>query len=119
MTPDPFASPYHSPALVVEVIELLGHGTLVLDGTLGGGGHSAALLEAGVGRVIGVDRDPEALSEATTRLASFAESGRFVAIAGNYSRLDTIDALQGLRFTGILLDLGISSHQIDDTRRGF
>ncbi len=110
---------YHAPALAREVVQLLGHGPLVLDGTLGGGGHSAALLDAGAGRVIGVDRDPDALSEASSRLASFSADGRFTAISGNYARLDAIAALHDLRFSGILLDLGISSHQIDDTRRGF
>jgi 16S rRNA (cytosine1402-N4)-methyltransferase len=104
---------------VHEVVELLRGGPLVLDGTLGGGGHSAALLDAGVARVIGVDRDPEALVEATTRLASYVEAGRFTAVASNYAQLDTVSALHGLKFSGILLDLGISSHQIDDTRRGF
>jgi 16S rRNA (cytosine1402-N4)-methyltransferase len=104
---------------VHEVVELLRGGPLVLDGTLGGGGHSAALLDAGVARVIGVDRDPEALAEATTRLASYLEAGRFTAVASNYAQLDTVHDLHGLKFSGILLDLGISSHQIDDTRRGF
>src|SRR5882757_4268913 len=51
-------SEYHAPALVGAVVELLGHASFVLDGTLGGGGHSAALLDAGVARVIGIDRDP-------------------------------------------------------------
>ena len=60
---------YHAPALVGDVIELLGGGTLVLDGTLGGGGHSAALLDAGVSRVIGIDRDPDALQAARARFA--------------------------------------------------
>jgi 16S rRNA (cytosine1402-N4)-methyltransferase len=110
---------YHSPALAAEVVALLGGSALVLDGTLGGGGHSAALLEHGVGRVIGVDRDPDALAEASARLADAAASGRFAAYRGNYSAIDAIPALADLRFTGILLDLGISSHQIDDASRGF
>ena len=70
---------YHAPVLVTEVVGLLGGAHQVLDGTLGGGGHSAALLEAGVDRVIGVDRDPEALASATERLAVYAGAGRFVA----------------------------------------
>jgi 16S rRNA (cytosine1402-N4)-methyltransferase len=110
---------YHSPALATEVVELLGGSALVLDGTLGGGGHAAALLESGVGRVIGIDRDPEALAEATARLADAAAAGRFAAYRGNYSAIDSIPAIADLRFTGILLDLGISSHQIDDAARGF
>ena len=110
---------YHAPALVDDIVELLGHASLVLDGTLGGGGHSAALLAAGVGKVIGIDRDPEAIASARARLASEAAAGRFETYNGNYSELGQIPALQPLRFSGILLDLGISSHQIDDASRGF
>src|SRR5215213_2314667 len=106
--PAPWQTDYHSPALAQEIIELLQGSALVLDGTLGGGGHAAALLESGVGRVIGVDRDPEALAEATTRLADAAAAGRFSAHRGNYAAIDSIPAIAGLRFTGILLDLGIS-----------
>ena len=110
---------YHSPALANEVVALLGGSALVLDGTLGGGGHAAALLESGVGRVIGIDRDPDALAEATARLADASAAGRFAAYPGNYAAIDSIPAIADLRFTGILLDLGISSHQIDDAARGF
>ena len=112
-------SDYHAPALVAPVVELLGHLPLVLDGTLGGGGHSAALLDAGVARVIGIDRDPDALAAASARLADASRAGRFVAYRGNYAALDEIAVLAGLQFNGILLDLGISSHQIDDSARGF
>lgn len=112
-------SSYHVPALVAPVLELLGASALVLDCTLGGGGHSAALLDAGVPRVLGIDRDPDALAAATARLAEAEATGRFVAHRGNYAASEAIGALDGLRFDGILLDLGISSHQIDDTMRGF
>jgi len=91
----------------------------VLDGTLGGGGHSLALLEGGSDLVIGIDRDPDALEEAQRRLSSFAAAGHFRAYLGNYAALDEIPELAGQRFDGILLDLGISSRQIDDPRRGF
>jgi len=110
---------YHSPALAAEVVELLGGSALVLDGTLGGGGHSAALLEYGVERVVGVDRDPDAIAEATVRLDHAMAAGRFAAYRGNYAAIDGIPEIADLRFTGILLDLGISSHQIDDAARGF
>jgi len=110
---------YHAPALVDAVVELLGRGTLVLDGTLGGGGHSAALLDAGVARVIGIDRDQDALDAATAHLAAESSAGRFEAHKANYADLDRVPSLHDLRFTGILLDLGISSHQIDDASRGF
>ena len=117
--PPNWQTDYHSPALADEVVTLLGGAAVVLDGTLGGGGHAAALLESGVGRVIGIDRDPDALVEAGSRLAAEAARGRFAAYQGNYAAIDEIPALAGLRFNGILLDLGISSHQIDDASRGF
>ncbi|MBA3673189.1 MAG: 16S rRNA (cytosine(1402)-N(4))-methyltransferase RsmH [Gemmatimonadaceae bacterium] len=110
---------YHVPALVGPVLELLRGALLVLDGTLGGGGHAAALLLAGADQVLGLDRDPEALRAASARLASFESAGRFAAHRGNYAALDLITPSTDLRFDGILLDLGISSHQIDDTARGF
>ena len=115
----PWQTDYHSPALADEVVTLLGGAELVLDGTLGGGGHAAALLESGVERVIGIDRDPEALAEARARLAAASARGRFAAYQGNYAAIDAIPAIADLRFNGILLDLGISSHQIDDASRGF
>ena len=111
-------SAYHAPVLAAEILELLRGARTVLDGTLGGGGHSAALLEAGA-RVVGVDRDPEALAAARARLSGYERDGRFTAVQGNYADVDEIGALAGLRFDGILLDLGISSHQIDDLARGF
>jgi 16S rRNA (cytosine1402-N4)-methyltransferase len=114
-----FDSGYHAPALVAPVVELLGGRALVLDGTLGGGGHSAALLDAGVLRVVGLDRDPDALAAARERLAQAGLARRFEAHQGNYAGVGAVPALAGLRFDGILLDLGISSHQIDDAARGF
>jgi 16S rRNA (cytosine1402-N4)-methyltransferase len=112
-------SAYHAPALVAPVLDLLGGAQLILDGTLGGGGHSAALLDAGVPHVIGIDRDPAALAAATCRLEAAGREGRFESHRGNYADLDAILSLAGRRFDGILLDLGISSHQIDDATRGF
>jgi 16S rRNA (cytosine1402-N4)-methyltransferase len=112
-------SAYHAPVLAREVIELLSGCETVLDGTLGGGGHSLALLEAGVKQVTGIDRDPDALDAARIRLASFASNGRFRAYLGNFAEIAEIPELADQRFAGILLDLGISSHQIDDARRGF
>jgi 16S rRNA (cytosine1402-N4)-methyltransferase len=69
--------------------------------------------------VVGVDRDPQALAAATTRLHDFAVAGRFSAVQSNYADLDSLASLEGLTFDGILLDLGISSHQVDDEERGF
>ena len=89
-----------------------------LDGTLGGGGHSQALLEASApdGVVVGVDRDPSALAAATQRLQPYSE--RFSALRGTFDSLDTLAGEQG-PFDGILLDLGVSSPQLDRPERGF
>ena len=116
--PGRWDSAYHAPVLAPQILELLADARTVLDGTLGGGGHSAMFLEAGK-TVVALDRDPEALAVARARLAEAARDGRFRAVEGNYADVDRNDALAGLRFDGILLDLGISSHQIDDTARGF
>ena len=113
----PAAAAYHTPVLATEVVELLRGAARVLDGTLGGGGHSEALLEAGVGQVIGVDRDPEAVAAARARLDAFARAGRFEAHVGNYA--DVAGTVAGHPFDGALLDLGVSSHQFDDVERGF
>jgi len=105
--------------LAAETIGFLGTSKRVLDCTLGGGGHSQALLEAGVQTVIGVDRDPDALAAATQRLEGYATAGRFSAVQSNYADVTDAPALDGLTFDGILLDLGISSHQVDAESRGF
>lgn len=117
-TGTPWDTDYHAPVLVDEATRLLGGPHRVLDCTLGGGGHSAALLHSGAD-VTAVDRDPQAVAAAAERLAAFAAASRFRAHLANYARLDLVDALRGARFAGILLDLGISSHQIDDAERGF
>jgi 16S rRNA (cytosine1402-N4)-methyltransferase len=114
-----FDSAYHAPVLVAEVVDLLRGRRTVLDCTLGGGGHSSALLAAGVENIVGIDRDPDALAAAGERLREFSDAGRFRSVQSNYASLDEVPALDGLAFDGILLDLGISSHQIDDTDRGF
>ena len=111
-------STYHAPVLVAEVARLFIDAQMLLDGTLGGGGHSAALLEQGAA-VVGLDRDPEAIAAARARLAEYEATGRFRAIRGNFASIHEIDALRDQTFDGILLDLGISSHQIDSADRGF
>src|ERR1044072_2167697 len=110
-------SSYHTPVLAREVVELLQNAKTVLDGTLGGGGHSGALLESGVPRVIGIDRDPDALASARVRLESQERGRRFSAVAGNYS--GAAEFLPDTRFDGVLLDLGVSSRQFDAAERGF
>lgn len=89
----------------------------IVDGTLGGGGHSEVFLEAGA-KVLGIDRDPEALIHARTRLAAYAD--RFSTWEGNFSQLQEIPEIRnGRRADGLLLDLGVSSRQLDSPARGF
>ncbi len=109
---------YHVPVLLEPVLVLLGNAHTVLDCTLGGGGHSAALVEQGA-RVTGIDRDPRALAAARDRLADAERASRFRALLGNYADLDLAGLAPVERFDGILLDLGVSSHQFDDPGRGF
>ena len=111
-------SSYHAPVMVDEVLGLLEGAKQVLDCTLGGGGHSEALLAAG-SSVVALDRDEAAITEARKRLASHEASGRFLALRGNFSEIDAIPELSGRTFDGILADLGVSSHQIDADERGF
>jgi 16S rRNA (cytosine1402-N4)-methyltransferase len=111
-------SDYHAPVLAAEVVHLFDGAKTVLDGTLGGGGHSLALLARGA-NVTSVDRDPQAVSAARERLASYEAAGRFRTVLGNYADIAHLRELDGARFDGILLDLGVSSHQLDDPARGF
>jgi 16S rRNA (cytosine1402-N4)-methyltransferase len=112
-------SAYHAPVLVDEVVSLLRGRRTALDCTLGGGGHALALLESGVDSVTALDRDPEAIAAARARLSPFERAGRFRAILGNYALVDEIAELREERFDAVLLDLGVSSHQIDAPARGF
>ncbi|PLX46443.1 MAG: 16S rRNA (cytosine(1402)-N(4))-methyltransferase [Deltaproteobacteria bacterium] len=116
------AEPYHIPVLKEEVVEELvtDTGGIYVDGTLGGGGHTEAILErlSPAGRVIGIDRDPEALERCRERFDG--HEGRLTLIKGNYSEVDSL--LKGLgikEVTGVLLDLGVSSRQLDEGERGF
>jgi len=98
--------------MVDEVVRFLGEASTVIDATLGAGGHAEALLDAGVERVIGLDRDPEAIELATRRLAGFGE--RFTAVRTRFSQLPAEN-----RVDGVLYDLGVSSMQLDRPERGF
>ncbi len=111
---------YHAPVLAERVVELLdprGNG-LWLDGTVGGGGHARVLLERCADcRLLAVDRDPEALDEARAALAQFGGRVRFV-LARFDEAIDDLE-VRDRGLDGALLDLGISSHQVDEDRRGF
>jgi 16S rRNA (cytosine1402-N4)-methyltransferase len=104
--------------LLSEVETLFDGASNILDCTLGGGGHTAALLENGM-RVTGIDRDPRALAAARDRLSDRERAGVFRALLGNYADLEGAGLAYSELFDGILLDLGVSSHQFDDMSRGF
>jgi len=111
----------HQPVLCAEVLSILLPlaGKTVVDGTLGLGGHSEALLqEDDTVRVIGIDRDGEAIALATQRLARFGT--RFEAIHGNFRSLSQhLDDIGIKAVDGLLLDIGVSSLQLDKGERGF
>ena len=112
----------HQPVLLREVIELIGvkRDGVYIDGTLGGGGHAEAILQqAGEGgRLLGMDRDLDALARTRQRLAPFGS--RCLLIHGNFSDMTALAHTHGFdAVDGILLDLGMSSDQVDNADRGF
>lgn len=110
---------YHRPVMPQEIAEWMQAGAdkFIIDGTLGGGGHSEMFLESGA-RVLGIDRDPEALAHARERLVGFGD--RFSTWEGNFSQLAEVPEIRrGAQADGILLDLGVSSRQLDSAVRGF
>ncbi len=112
--------PVHEPVLLVETLTLLdpARGGLFVDCTVGLGGHSRALLEAGAERVIGLDRDVDALQHAATVLASFGD--RVELVHADYRELDRVLDDRGIAAVdGTLADLGVSSMQLDTEGRGF
>ncbi len=109
----------HASVLSREVVEILrpAPGRVLLDCTLGGGGHAELLLEAGA-QVIGVDRDPRALAAARARLARYGEAFRAVRADFRDAR-GVLDALGLEGVDGAVADLGVSSPQLDEAERGF
>jgi 16S rRNA (cytosine1402-N4)-methyltransferase len=119
MSADPHSPGYHEPVLLRETIELLqpAPGKVFFEGTLGGGGHTRALLEAGA-TVISTDQDPEAIAEAGAKLAEFGD--RVIIRRANFAEVSRILAELGITtLHGALFDLGVSSHQFDTPERGF
>jgi 16S rRNA (cytosine1402-N4)-methyltransferase len=112
----------HQPVLLGEIIDALSpkSGGIYLDGTVGAGGHSAAILKASSpkGRLLGLDVDPNALTLAEQALAPF--NNRFQLIKANFGEMEIITRQAGFfPCDGILLDLGVSSIQLDQSDRGF
>jgi len=114
----------HIPVMLEEVLKFLqpSAGGHYVDGTVGGGGHTGAILErsAPSGRVLGIDSDVQALARVERRLASAVQDGRLVLVHGNFAELARIVDEAGFvsSVDGILLDLGFSSDQMDDPQRG-
>lgn len=110
---------YHETVLLNETASAVrpAKGKIIVDGTLGGGGHAEQLLEKGA-TVYGIDRDPEALAYASQRLARFGD--RFQTIQGNYCDAPTLLRERNIHsIDGFTLDLGVSSRQFDAATRGF
>src|SRR5258708_8243624 len=114
----------HVPVMLEEVLRFLrpkpgGH---YIDGTVGGGGHTAAILERSApdGKVLGIDTDIQALVRGRDRLSDYVSNGRLVLVHGNFVELARIvDEAGFVSVHGILADLGFSSDQMDDPQRGF
>ena len=133
--------PGHQPVLLEEVLKYLSPkpGGMYIDGTVGGGGHTEAILarSAPDGKVLGIDTDAQALERVGKRLASMVNNGRLTLVQGNFAELarivqneaDFVSSIDGGHdeggrdqsrpYNGILLDLGFSSYQMDDPQRGF
>ncbi len=112
----------HVPVLMNEVLDVLRvrDGGVYADATVGGGGHALAILQkAGVkGTLLAMDRDFDAIDRVKTRLAGYA--GQMSLVHANYSEIAVVAKTQGIGpFDGVLMDLGVSSFQIDDPERGF
>ena len=110
----PTSSPFHVPVLLGSVLDLAEGAGRAVDATLGDGGHSVALLERGV-EILGIDRDPQAIARARERLG-----GRRIRFLHTpYDSPEALTAISGFRPNLILLDLGVSSRQLDQMERGF
>ena len=110
---------YHRPVLAKETIELLAPrpGSLILDGTCGGGGHTEAILLTGA-NVLALDQDPDALAFAAARLTNFGD--RVTLRRANFREAGRVlDELGIAQIGGALLDLGVSSRQLENADRGF
>jgi 16S rRNA (cytosine1402-N4)-methyltransferase len=112
----------HVPVLVNEVIGALAitGSETVVDGTFGAGGYTRAMLSVGAGRVIGFDRDPDAIEAGRSLVPDHIDSGRLELIQENFSQMDRALADRGIGLVdAIALDIGVSSMQLDRADRGF
>jgi 16S rRNA (cytosine1402-N4)-methyltransferase len=124
-SPSPFVQPDpteggHVPVMLAEVLETLAprDGATYLDGTFGGGGYSAAILSCADCTLYAVDRDPDAIARGATLVARFP--GRLHLVEGRFGDMLSLMAARGIEaLDGVVLDLGVSSYQIDQAERGF
>ena len=114
---------HHIPVLFHECMEGLAikPDGIYVDGTLGGGGHSSGILShLTTGHLYGIDRDGEAIEAATEKIEGLGLSGNFTAVRGNFHDAKALLMERGIsKIDGALLDLGVSSHQLDEGERGF
>jgi 16S rRNA (cytosine1402-N4)-methyltransferase len=118
----PRANPRHVPVLVDAVVQALAiaRGETLVDGTFGAGGYTRAMLAAGAGRVIGFDRDPDAIAQGPSLVPDAISSGQLTLVEDRFSQMDRVLAERGIGLVdGIALDIGVSSMQIDTAARGF
>jgi 16S rRNA (cytosine1402-N4)-methyltransferase len=118
MSASPNARSAHVPVLVDAVVQALAiaQGETMVDGTFGAGGYTRAMLQAGAGRVIGFDRDPDAIANGP----SLVPDARLTLIEERFSQMDRVLAARGIGLVdGIALDIGVSSMQLDQADRGF
>lgn len=110
----------HTPVLLRETIEGLAikENGIYVDGTAGGGGHSAEILKRlTTGKLISIDQDPDAIS---ALIQKFKKNENAIVIKGNFGNMKDLLELRGVRrVDGVLLDIGVSSHQLDTASRGF
>ena len=111
----------HISVMLMPTVDMLNvrEGGMYVDGTLGGGGHSAEILRrlGGTGHLYGIDRDNDALAAAAERLGG---AGNFTAIKGNFHDVRALLAARGVtKIDGMMIDLGVSSYQLDTAERGF
>jgi 16S rRNA (cytosine1402-N4)-methyltransferase len=117
---DPQAAPRHLPVMPEEVVAVLAprDGGIYLDGTFGAGGHARLLLDAARTTVIAIDRDPRAIADGRALQSTYGD--RLVLIEGRFADMIDLLAVAGIASVdGILLDIGVSSMQLDEAERGF
>ncbi|MEO6581569.1 MAG: 16S rRNA (cytosine(1402)-N(4))-methyltransferase RsmH [Sphingomicrobium sp.] len=115
-------NPRHLPVLVDDVVQALAiaRGETLVDATFGAGGYTRAMLAAGAGRVIGFDRDPDAIADGPALVPDALGTDQLTLVEERFSQMDRVLAERGIGLVdGIALDIGVSSMQLDRADRGF